>query len=73
METYQGSVTDKLSGQPQERFLEVVVRLSRNIVVLEVLLSVEGNGLSLDLALLYIDLVAGKNDRDILTDTDQIT
>lgn len=33
----------------------------------------EGDGLSLDLPLLYINLVAGKNDRDLLADTDKVT
>lgn len=30
----EGGVTDKLPGQPQERFLKVVVRLGGNVVVL---------------------------------------
>ena len=73
METYQGSVTDKLSCQPQEGFLEVVVGLGGNIVVLEVLLSVECDGLSLYLSLLDINLVSGEDDGDVFADTDQIT
>lgn len=72
-ETYQSRVSDKLSGQPQEGLLKVVVGLCRDVVVLEVLLSVEGNGLGLDLALLHIDLVSGENDRDLLANTDQVT
>jgi hypothetical protein len=34
---------------------------------------VEGDGLGLDLALLDINLVTGKNDGDVLADTDEIT
>merc|ERR1719333_1931301 len=65
-------VTDKLPGQPEEWLLEVVVGLGRDVVVLEVLLSVEHNGLGLDLSVLDVDLVAGEDDGDVLTDPDQI-
>jgi hypothetical protein len=34
---------DQLPCQPQERLLEVVVRLRRNLEVLEVLFAMEGN------------------------------
>jgi hypothetical protein len=34
---------------------------------------VEGDGLGLDLALLDVDLVAAKDDGDVLADTDEIT
>lgn len=70
---YQSLVADELPGEPEEGLLEVVVGLCRDIVVLEVLLSVEGNGLCLDLALLDVDLVASENNGDVLTNTDQIT
>ena len=33
----------------------------------------EGDCLGLDLSLLHVDLVAAKNDWDVLADTDQIT
>lgn len=66
-------VTDKLTSKPQERLLKVVVRLGRDIVVLEVLLAVECDGLGLDLALLDIDLVTAENDGDVLADSDQVT
>lgn len=70
--TDQTLVADKLPGEPQERLLKVVVGLGGDIVVLEVLLAVECNGLCLDLALLHINLVSGKNNRDVLADTDEI-
>lgn len=34
---------DQLPSEPQERLLEVVVRLSRNFEVLEILFAMEGN------------------------------
>ena len=70
---YKSLVADKLSCEPEEGLLEVVVGLCRDIVVLEVLLAVEGDGLCLDLALLDINLVAGEDDGDVLADTDKIT
>lgn len=71
--THQSLVTDEFPGKPEEGLLEVVVGLGRDVVVLEVLLSVEGDGLCLDLALLDIDLVAGEDNGDVLADTDQVT
>lgn len=56
----------------QEGLLEVVVRFGRDVVVLQVLLAMEGDGLSLDFALLHIDLVAAQNNGNILADTDEI-
>ena len=66
-------VANEFPGEPEERLLEVVVGLGRDIVVLEVLLSVESDGLGLDLALLHIDLVTAENDGDVLANTDEIT
>ena len=65
-------VTDQFSGQPQEGFLEVVVRLGGDVVVLEVLLAVEHDGLGLDLAVLDVDLVAAQHDGDVLADAHQV-
>ena len=73
MGTYQTGVADELAGEPQEWLLEVVVGLGGDIVVLEVLLAVEGDSLSLHLTLLNINLVTGKNDGDVLADTGKIT
>lgn len=69
---YQTGVADQLTGQPQERLLEVVVGLGGDVVVLEVLLAVEGDSLGLHLTLLHIDLVTAENDGDILADTDEV-
>jgi hypothetical protein len=71
--TYQLGVANQFPGEPQEGLLEVVVGLGGDIVVLEVLLAVEGDGLGLDLALLHIDLVTAENDGDVLADTDKVT
>ena len=43
----------ELSCKPEERLLEVVVGLGRNLKVLEVLFAVEGDCPSLDFAFLY--------------------
>ena len=65
-------VTDEFPSQPEERLLKVVVGLGRDVVVLQVLLSVEHDGLGLDLPVLDVDLVAGEDDGDVLTDPDQV-
>lgn len=73
VQSYQSRVANKLAGQPEEGLLEVVVGLGRDVVVLEVLLAVEGDGLGLDLALLHVDLVTAEDDGDVLADTDEVT
>ena len=70
---YKSLVADELPCEPQEGLLEVVVGLGGDVVVLEVLLAVEGDGLGLDLALLDIDLVAGQDNGDVLANADQVT
>lgn len=71
--TYKGVVANEFTSKPEEGLLEVIIALCGNVVVLKVLFPVEGDGLGLDLALLDIDLVAAKNDRNVLADTGQIT
>lgn len=68
--TDQSCVTNELSCQPQEGLLEIVVRLGGDIIILEVLLSVEGDRLGLNFSLLDIDFISGEDDRDIFADTD---
>jgi len=70
---YKSLVADKLPCEPQEGLLKVVVGLGGDVVVLEVLLAVEGDGLGLDLALLDVDLVAGQDNGNVLANADQIT
>jgi hypothetical protein len=71
--THKLGVADKLASEPEEGLLEVVVGLGGDVVVLQVLLAVEGDGLGLDLALLHVDLVTGEDDGDVLADTDKVT
>ena len=66
-------ISDKLPCEPKEGLFEVVVGLGRDIVVLQVLLSVEGDGLCLYLSLLDIDFVSAKDDWNVLTHTNNIT
>jgi len=70
---FQSWVSNKLACQPEERLLKVIIGLGRDVVVLKVLLPVESNSLGLHLSLLDINLVSGKDDGNILADTDQIT
>lgn len=71
--THEALVSDELSGEPQEGLLKVVVGLGGDVVVLEVLLAVEGDGLGLHLALLDIDLVTAKDNGDVFANTDKVT
>lgn len=59
-----------LSSKIKEGFLKVVVALCRNLIVLEILLSMECDLLCFDLPILYINLVATQNNRDVLTHPD---
>jgi hypothetical protein len=68
----QVGVSDESSEEPDEGLLELIVALCRDIVVLEVLLSVEGDLLGLDLSVLDVDLVANQDNWDVLTDSDEI-
>ena len=70
---YQTGVANQLASQPQEGLLEVIIGLGRDVVILQVLLAVEGDGLGLHLALLHVDLVAAQDDGDVLADADEIT
>ena len=63
---------DKSSEEPDEGLFELIVALSRDIVVLKVLLSVESDLLGLDLSVLNVDLVTNEDDGNVLADTDEI-
>ena len=56
---------DKLACQVQEGLLVVVVGLGGDLVVLQVLLTVEGHLLGLDLAVLHVNLVAAQHNGDV--------
>mmetsp|Transcript_12107 Transcript_12107/g.20095 ORF Transcript_12107/g.20095 Transcript_12107/m.20095 type:complete len:238 (-) Transcript_12107:71-784(-) len=66
-------VSTELARQPQKRFFKIVVGLGRDIVILEVLLSVEGNLLGLDLSVLDFNLISAENNRDVFADASQVT
>ena len=63
---------NELLAEVQERTLELVVALGRDLVVLQVLLAVEGDLLGLDLAVLDVDLVAAQHDRDALAHAHEV-
>lgn len=71
--TYQVWIADELSRQPEEGLLKVVVGLSRDVVILEVLLSMKSYGLCLDFTLLHINLISAENDGYLFTDSNEIT
>ena len=66
------SLPDKSAEQPDEGLFELIVGLGRDIIVLQVLLSVESDLLGLDLSVLDVDLVSNKDDGNVLADTDEI-
>lgn len=62
----------QLSHQPDEWLFVLVVGLGRDVIVLEVSLSVEDNVGSLKLSFLDISFVSDQNDWDLVTDSGQI-
>lgn len=62
-------ISNEFTSQIEERFLEVVVGLGGNIVVLEILLAMEGDALGFDFAVFHVDFVSDQNNWDILTNT----
>lgn len=66
------SLLDQLSEEPDERLLELVVAFSRDVIVLQVLLSVEGNLLGLHFSVLHIDLVSNEDNGNVLAHSDQV-
>lgn len=65
-------VVGETAEEPDEGFLKLVVTLGRDIVILQVLLSVEGDLLGLHLAVFDINLVTNKNNWNVLANTSQI-
>ena len=60
------------SQKPDERLFELVIALGRNVVVLEVLLSVESDLLGFYLSVLNIDFVTDQDNWDVFTNSDKI-
>lgn len=73
LDKVQGIVTRQLASQPEERLFKVVVRLGGDIVVLQVLFAVEGDLLRLYLAVFDFDFVPREHNRNVFTDTSQVT
>ena len=65
-------IVDHSAEEPDERLLELIVALGRDIVVLEVLLAMEGDLLGLNFAITNIDFVTDEDDRDGLANTGEI-
>ena len=68
-----GRISNQFSSKPEEGLFKVAVRFGRNVIVLKILLSVEDNGLCLNLAVLNIHFVATQHDWDVLTHSHQIS
>mmetsp|Transcript_11469 Transcript_11469/g.15919 ORF Transcript_11469/g.15919 Transcript_11469/m.15919 type:complete len:215 (+) Transcript_11469:3515-4159(+) len=66
-------ITNKFSGQPQERLFKVVIAFSTDIVILQVLLSVESDLLWFHLSIFHIDFVSAQNNRNSFTNSDEIS
>ena len=64
---------NNLPSEPKEGLLKIVIGLGRDVVILEILLAVKHDGLGLDLPVLDVDLVAGEDDGNVLTDADEVT
>ena len=60
------------SQKPDERLFELVIALGRNVVVLEILLSVESDLLGFYLSVLNIDFVTDQDNWNVFTNSDKI-
>lgn len=67
-----GGITGELSEDPEEGLFVLIVRFSRDIIILEGSLSVESDLSSLDLSVLRVNLVTDQNDGNIFADSGQI-
>lgn len=70
---YQLWIANQLPSQPQKWLLKVVIALGANVVILQVLFAMEGDGLGFDFAFFDVDLISYEHDGYIFTDTDQVT
>jgi hypothetical protein len=69
----QARLIGESTSKPEEGLLEVVVTPGRQIVVLEVSLTMELNVTGFHLSVLDIDLVSNQHDWDVLTDPNDIS
>jgi len=68
----QSRVVDHSAQEPHEGFLKLVITFGADVVVLQILLSVERDLLGLHLTILDVDLVANQHNGDSFADTRQI-
>ena len=81
MTEWHKKIKNRHSRPPAEKFWHYVAfvlhyistYLSRDLVVLKVLLAVEGDLLGLHLAVLHLNLVAAEHNRNVLTHARQIS
>ena len=66
------SLLDEFPKKPDKWFLKLVIALGRDVIILQVLLSVESDLLGLDLSVLHINFVADKHNGDVFAHSDQI-
>jgi len=65
-------VTGEGSEDPEERLLVLVVRLGRDIEVLEIALSVESDLAGLDFSVLLVNLISDENNGDVVANSGEI-
>lgn len=65
-------VSNELLQDPDVWSIILIIRLSGDIIVLEISLSVESDLSSLDFSVLTIDLVSNQNNGDVITDSGKI-
>lgn len=69
----QSRLISQTPSQPKEGLLKVVIRSSRDVVVLKISFSMELNVLRFNLSLLNVDFITDEDDGDVVTDTSDIT
>ena len=65
-------VIGKTAKEPDEGLLKLIVALGRDVVVLQVLLSVESDLSGFDSSVLLVDLVSDKDDGDVIADPGEV-
>ena len=72
LDEMEGRIVDHSSQEPHEGLLKLVITFGANVVVLQVLLSVEGDLLGLNLAILDVNLVSDQHNGDAFANARQI-
>jgi hypothetical protein len=66
------AIVDKSAEEPDEGLIVLVIAFGGNVVILQILLTVEVNLLSLDLAVLHVNFVSDQDNWDALADAGEI-